>query len=239
MTAPVTLTDYSADYDPETDVDRHYTRATGRRIRRWLRPDDRVLEFGCATGLMTAMLAERAAAVEAVERSEAYVARARARALPGVAIHHGAIFDWTPPGRFEHVVAANLINELPDPGAFLAHCREHLAPGGLLHLSANNPRSLHRLVAHRMGLLDDLHAVSARGAQFPSVPLLDVDELEALGRAAGLACVHREGVIVKPLTNAQLDALPDAVIDGLDALTRDLPGHGALNYLIFVAEDAE
>jgi 2-polyprenyl-3-methyl-5-hydroxy-6-metoxy-1,4-benzoquinol methylase len=236
MTAPAPLPDYSALYDPDTDVDRHYTRATGRRIRRWLRPQDRVLEFGCATGLMTALLAERSVSIDALERAEAYVARARARALPGTTVHHGAIFDWTPPGRFHHVVAANLINELPDPARFLAHCRDHLAPGGLLHLTANNPRSLHRLVAREMGLLEDVHAVSDRGERYQSAPLYDADELEALAAAAGLICVHREGVIVKPLTNAQLAELPDAVIDGLDALTRELPGHGALNYLIFVAE---
>lgn len=236
--ALTTTTDYSATYDPDTDVDRHYTRATGRRIRRWFRPGDRVLELGCATGAMTALLAERDVAIDAVERSAAYVERAQARELPGVRVHHGDVFDPTLADGYQHVVATNLLNELPDPSAFLAHCRAQLAPGGLLHLTANNPHSLHRLVAREMGLLDDVHAVSARGAQYVSGPLFDADAIEALARAAGLVCVHREGVVVKPLSNAQLAALPDDVIDGLDALTRVLPGHGALNYLIFVDEDA-
>lgn len=231
------LRDYSAVYDPDTDVDRHYTRATGRRIRRWFRPGDRVLEFGCATGLMTARFAERDVTIHALERSEGYVERARSRALPRTTIHHGSIFAWTPPGRFEHIVAANLINELEQPAAFLAHCREHLAPGGLLHLTANNPRSLHRLVAREMGLLDDLHAVSGRGARFPSTPLFAAEEIEDMAREAGLICLHRDGIVVKPLTNGQLAELPDAVIDGLDALTRELPGHGALNAFIFADED--
>ncbi len=230
------LVDYSERYDPDTDFDRHFTRATGRRIRRWFRPGDRVLEFGCATGLMTALLAQRDVRIDALERSAAYVERARARALSNVTVHHGSIFDWSPDGRYEQVVAANLLNELPDPGAFLAHCADHLAPGGLVHLSLNNPRSLHRLVARRMGLIQELSAVSDRGARFPSTPLLDIEDVEALAAPAGLRCVHREGVVVKPLTNAQLAGLPDEVVDGLDALARELPGHGALNYLILVAE---
>lgn len=239
-----TVEDYSARYDPETDVDRHYTRATGRRIARWLRPGDRVLEYGCATGLMTAQLAARGVRIDAVERAAAYVERARARALPQTAVHHADVLAWPPPGSpeaapdtYAHVVATNLVNELPDPGAFLAHCAARLMPGGLLHLTANNPDSLHRLLAREMGLLADTHAVSARGADYASSPLFDADTLEALGRSAGLACVHREGVVVKPLTNAQLAGLPDAVVEGLDALARTLPGHGALNYLIFVRED--
>ncbi|WP_354698447.1 Trans-aconitate 2-methyltransferase [Paraconexibacter sp. AEG42_29] len=230
--------DYAAIYDPDTDVDRHYTRATGRRIRRWFRPGDRVLEFGCATGLMTALFAERDVRIHALERSPEYVARAQARALPQTTVHEGSILEWTPPGRFEHVVATNIVGELDDPGAFLVHCREHLAPGGLLHLTANNPRSLHRLVAREMGLLDDLGAVSERGARYASSPLLSAEDIETLARAAGLICLHRSGVVVKPLTNGQLAELPDAVIDGLDALTRELPGHGALNLFIFAAEDA-
>jgi 2-polyprenyl-3-methyl-5-hydroxy-6-metoxy-1,4-benzoquinol methylase len=237
MTVPSPPADYSALYDPDTDVDRHYTRATGTRVRRWFRPGDAVLELGCATGAMTALLAARPVRIEAVERSAAYVARARERRLPRTTIHQGDIPEATPAGPFEHIVATNLINELPDPGAFLAHCADRLAAGGLLHLTANNPRSLHRLVAREMGLLEDLHAVSDRGARYPSAPLFDAETIEALARAAGLHCVHREGIVVKPLTNAQLAALPDAVIDGLDALTRELPGHGALNYFIFVAED--
>lgn len=230
--------DYSADYDPETDVDRHYTRATGQRIRRWLRPGDRVLELGCATGAMTAMLAERGVTIDAVERAEAYVEKARARALPGTTVHHGDVMMWRGDAPYHHVVATNILNELDDPGAFLAVCRERLAPGGLLHLTANNPRSLHRLVARHMGLLDDLSAVSERGERYTSTPLMDADAIEAMARAAGLYCVHREGIIVKPLTNAQLAGLPDAVVAGLDALTRELPDHGALNGFIFVDAEA-
>lgn len=232
------LVDYSARYDPDTDFDRHFTRATGRRVRRWFRPGDRVLEFGCATGLMTALLAQRRVRIEAVDRAATYVERARARALPGVTVHHGEISGWKPPPpRYEQVVAANLLNELPNPGAFLVHCAEHMVPGGLLHLSLNNPRSLHRLVAREMGLVDDLAVVSARGTAYPSTPLLDVEDVEALAAPAGLTCVHREGIVVKPLTNGQLAGLDDDVIDGLDRLARELPHHGALNYLIFVAED--
>ncbi len=230
--------DYSALYDPDTDFDRHFTHATGRRIRRWFRPGDRVLEFGCATGLMTSILAERAVTIDALERSAAYVERAWSRALPNAQFHHGSIFGWEPPGRYEHVIAAHLVNELPDPLAFLLHCREHLAPGGLLHVSLTNPRSLHRLVAREMGLIDDLGAKSDRGERFQTVEIFDDERLEEVGAAAGLTCVHREGVIVKPLTNAQMASLDDRVIEGFDRLARLLPQHGAINYLIFVDEDA-
>jgi peptidoglycan hydrolase-like protein with peptidoglycan-binding domain len=48
--------------------------------------------------------------------------------------------------------------------------------------------------------------------------------------------IGSEGVIVKPLTNAQMAGLDDSVIEGFDRLARLLPQHGAINYLIFVDE---
>ena len=230
--------DYSDRYDPDTDFDRHYTVATGTRIRRWFRPGDAVLELGCATGLMTSLFAERDVRVDAVERTEAYHARAVARGLPGVTFHLADIDDFRSEVRFQHVVAAHLINELPDPLALLRRIRgEFLAPGGLVHVSLTNPYSLHRLVAMEMGLLESASGLSDRGRSLATVEIFDADRLEALGAEAGLTCVHREPVLLKPFTNAQLETMPEDVVAGLDRVARRFPEHGALNYAIFVSDE--
>ena len=228
--------DYSDRYDPETDFDRHYTVATGTRIRRWFRPGDRVLELGCAAGFMTSLLAERDVTVDAVERTPAYHRRAVDRGLPRATFHLADVYEFTADHRYEQVVAAHVLNELPDPLALLRRIREEfLAPGGLVHVSLTNPLSLHRLIALEMGLIESVEALSERGRDFSTVRIFDADGLEELGRQAGLTCVHREPVLLKPFTNAQLSALPDEVIAGLDRVARRFPEHGALNYAIFVA----
>ena len=233
------MADYSQTYDPDTDFDRHYTHATARRIRPWLRPGDEVLEFGPATGLMTSMLAERDVRITAVERSATYLERARARGLPNAEFVQGSTEDFRTDKRFNHVVGTQLINELPDPRSFLARCRELLAPGGLVHVSVPNPRSMHRLVALELGMIDELDALSERGSKLSTRQILDAEHLARMGREAGLACVHREAVFVKPLTNEQMEALPEEVLRGFDLLARHFPEHGALNYLIFVDEPGE
>ena len=228
--------DYSDRYDPDTDFDRHYTVATGTRIRRWFRPGDAVLELGCATGLMTSLFTDRDVRVDAVERTPAYHARAEARGLPGATFHLTGIDDFRG-GPYQHVVAAHVVNELPDPRALLERIRsELLAPGGLVHVSLTNPLSLHRLVALEMGLLQSAAGLSDRGRALATVEIFDADRLEALAAEAGLVCVHREPVLLKPFTNDQLAGLPDEVIAGLDRVARRFPEHGALNYAIFVAD---
>lgn len=230
--------DYSDRYDPDADFDRHYTVATAQRIRRWFRPGDAVLELGCATGLMTSLLTERDVTVDAVERTPAYHRRAVARGLARAEFHLADIDDFLPQRRYHHVIAAHLLNELPDPMALLRRARQELlAPGGLVHVSLTNPHSLHRLVAREMGLLEDTAALSDRGRALATVEIFDADRLEDLAAQAGLVCIHREPVMLKPLTNAQLSRLDDAVLRGLDRVARRFPEHGALNYAIFVAQD--
>jgi 2-polyprenyl-3-methyl-5-hydroxy-6-metoxy-1,4-benzoquinol methylase len=173
--------------------------------------------------------------VRGVDRSGPYLERATARDLPGVTLVEGDLMDLPADlGTFDHVVAANVLHELPDPQAMLARVvARHLAPAGQLHVSLQNPRSLHRLVALEMGLIDDLCAVAARGERFGTLRLYEADELSAMVCGAGLREIAREGVFLKPLTNDAMAALPSDVLDGFERAARHLPEHGAMNLLTF------
>lgn len=225
-------TDYAATYDPELDFDRHYSLATVRRIVTRVRPGDRVLELGCATGLMTAALVAAGACVTAVDRSPAYLERLRAKGLDGVELVRADLRELPPTGEHEHVVVANVLHELDDPVAVLREAASRLVPGGLVHMTLQNPRSIHRLAALELGLLDDVAAVADRGRQWGTQRLYEADELAALGAAAGLEEVDREGVMLKPLPNAQMAELPDEAVEGLILVARHFPDHCAMNYLV-------
>ncbi|MCW2968385.1 MAG: Methyltransferase type 12 [Solirubrobacteraceae bacterium] len=226
--------DYTAIYDPDTDFDAHFTRATGRRIARRLAPGQTVLELGCATGLMTTQLAGDGRAVVAVDRSPEYLARATDRRLPGVRLLDADIEDLDELGCFDHVVIANVLHEVGDPGRLLTRVRElHLAPGGQVHVSLQNPASLHRIVALEMGLLSSLTELSDRGTAFGTQRLFWADEVAALAATAGLAEIDREGVFLKPLANAQMAGLGADALAGFELAARHLPAHGAINLLVF------
>lgn len=226
--------DYTAIYDPDTDFDARFTLATGRRVARWLRPGDRVLELGCATGLMTGMLTGDGRSVLAVDRSEAYLERLRGRGLAGVATLHADFEELGDVGRFDHVVLTSVLHEVDDPARLLAIvARQHLAEDGLVHVSLQNPLSLHRLVALEMGLIESLAERSDRGVRFGTQRLWLADEVVELAASAGLHERHREGVFLKPLANGQMAQLDPAVLDGLERAARHLPAHGAMNLFAF------
>lgn len=228
------MTDYSDTYDPDGDFDRWFTLFTGRRIRGWLRPGDRVLELGAATGLMTSVLAEAEVTIDAVDRSRPYLERLEARGLPGVTTRIGDLEALQDSPTYDHVVATNLLHELSAPAAFLAACRDRLEPGGMLHVSVPNPRSIHRLVAVELGLIERLDTPSERAVRWENRGVVAAEEVLAMATEAGLRCPHRDGVLLKPLTNAQMAELPESVIEGLDRAARHLPDVCGMNYFVLM-----
>jgi 2-polyprenyl-3-methyl-5-hydroxy-6-metoxy-1,4-benzoquinol methylase len=231
----VTAPSYVTRYDPDTDVDRHFTAATAAAIVEHLRPGDRVAELGCATGLMTSMLVAHGAAVTALDRHEEYLARARARGLEAVRWVRAESSELDD-GPYDHVVATNVLHEQDDPDAFLADCAR-LAGPGLVHLAVPNPRSLHRLVAVEMGLIPALTELSDNSRGLGHRGHLFREEVEAMARAQGLRTVAADGVFLKPLPNADLARLDPDVLAGLARAGRHLPDHAAFYYLRLRRDD--
>jgi SAM-dependent methyltransferase len=224
--------DYSATYDPDTDFDAWYTRATAARIRPWLRAGQRILELGCATGLMTSLLLAEGATVKGLERSPDYLARASARGLAGATFVRADVERFEPDEAYDHVLATNLLHELADPHRLLVAAGGWLRPGGLVHVSLQNPASIHRLAARSEGLLGDLGELSERGRAYGTNRLWSLDELAELGRAAGFVVVATAGVMLKPYPNSIMATLPVAVLDGLVCAADVLPANAAINYLV-------
>lgn len=224
---------YADRYDPDTDFDHWYTDATARAIVERMRPGATVLELGCATGRMSAALCAAGASVVGVDHAPAYLARAQQRGLADARFVRSDLLELDLPERFDHVVAANVVHEVPDPAALFAIATRHLAPGGELHVSLQNPASIHRLVGREMGLIASLDEVSDRGRAYDTIEVLDVERLTSLGAGAGLVVVHRGGIMLKPLPNDLMATLPDAILEGFVAAARHLPEHASMNYLVF------
>jgi 2-polyprenyl-3-methyl-5-hydroxy-6-metoxy-1,4-benzoquinol methylase len=229
--------DYTSAYDPDTDFDAVYTRATGRRIAAALFASARILELGCATGLMTSQVAGAGREIVAVDRSGPYLERLRERGLPGVTGLLADIETVEPDGRFDDVLLTNVLHEVGDPGAVLRRAAGWLRPRGRIHVTLPNPRSLHRLVAVDLGLIADVGELSERGARFGTRRMPDADALAEFATGAGLRVAERGGILLKPLPNAGMATLAPAALDLLEELAAQLPEHCAMSYLVLERVD--
>jgi ubiquinone/menaquinone biosynthesis C-methylase UbiE len=175
--------------DPVADPE-GYARSV-RRCQELLGPTARVLELGCGTGTTALQLAPQVAEYTGTDLSPEMITIAEEkRAAAGVSALRFVVGAATDPqaedGRYDAVLAMNLLHLVPDLGATLAQVYARLAPGGLFIsktacLTDMNP--LIRLVLPLMRWVGKAPA---------TVRCFTGGELEVIVRAAGFEVVAVE-----------------------------------------------
>jgi hypothetical protein len=74
-----------------------------------------------------------------------------------------------------------------------------------------------------MGLLRGLNDYSARDIQLGHMRVYDISLLTQHVAAAGLEVIDLQGILIKPLSNAQMQSWGPAVIDALFEVGREEP----------------
>jgi SAM-dependent methyltransferase len=128
------------DEEPDHGLRAERTRAAwDRLLRRWAPPlPADVLDLGCGTGSLTALLAGAGHRVTGVDLAPAMVEAARAKLaaaeLPGTFLLGDAAAPPVGEERFDLVVVRHVMWTLPDPEAALRRWAGLLRPGGALLL---------------------------------------------------------------------------------------------------------
>ncbi len=115
----------------------------GRRGRFPFARRTRVLDVGCAYGGFLVAFAEKGARVAGIDRDERYVRLAalnlREQGRDGELVHGDAAADHPAfRGRFDLVVANDVLEHVQDPAVFLRNVRAWLSPGGVAYFEIPN-----------------------------------------------------------------------------------------------------
>ncbi len=135
--------------------------------------------------------------------------------------------------RFDAIVLSGLLHEVPHCEPLLASVARLCDAGTRVHVNVPNARSLHRLLAREMGLIDVLQAISPRQQQLQQQRTFDLDSLSRLCEGAGFEVFERGSYFIKPFTHEQMTRLQrvgmldERMLAGLYGLERELPGLGS------------
>lgn len=195
---------------------------------------ERVLEMGYGTGMTTRVLRDRGVAIEVVEGSPVLVETARGR-HPGLVVHEAMFETFAPGPVFDAVLALFVAEHVDDPVALFRTAAQWLRPGGRLVVAVPNAGSIHRRLAVRMGLQEQLDSFSDRDRLLGHQRVYELPRLRADAEAAGLRVADQFGWFLKTVPFSMMLDYPRELIVALDEVSPDLPAELLANIAV-VAE---
>lgn len=187
------------------------------------------LEMGCCDGYMTSLIAPQVASLDVVDGSTTWLERARARKLPGTRFFLSLFEDYEADRSYDVVFATYVLEHVANPQQFLGRVRALLNPDGMLLLVVPNARALSRQLARHMGLLPDLHSLTANDLNHGHRRIYDRVSLNRELEIAGFRQTAQGGLMLKILADFQMDqliqggVLGQPQLDGLYKLGLEYP----------------
>lgn len=189
------------------------------------------LELGPAEGEMTQFLIRDFEQLTIVEGSSDLLAQIPER--DNLVKVHALFEEFLPEQPFDSIILEHVLEHVDDPVALLARVKTWLAPNGKLFLGVPNGNSIHRLVAVKMGMLDNPcqlnprdHALGHRRVYTPATFREAIEQ-------SGLKVLEIGGVYFKPLSNGQIqENWTEEMIQGFYELGKDFPEFAAEIYAV-------
>ncbi len=232
------LDKYQSDYlnlPFEPEQVRYRKRTTVESLRR--HHAKRILEVGCGLDPIFMHFTEFET-LDIIEPSKAFFVAADrlAKGLGNVRLHAGTLEAEAPrliDRDFDFILVSSLLHEVENPRELLALARSLCAERTVVHIIVPNARSLHRLLAVEMGLIDSVFARSTTQQTMQQHGTYDLESLTGLVKGCGFSVIESGTFFVKPFTHAQMAELSERgfltrqMLDGLYGLTRHLPEFGS------------
>jgi 2-polyprenyl-3-methyl-5-hydroxy-6-metoxy-1,4-benzoquinol methylase len=115
--------------------------------------------------------------------------------------------SFEPTRKFDAIEMGFVLEHVDDPALVVRRFRQFLKPDGFIGMAVPNARSLHRLIGHEAGLLDDVYKLSAEDLQLGHKRYFDLDSFRHLAESEGLVVRRARGIMMKPVTTSQLGSL--------------------------------
>ena len=204
------------------------------KIFRAYQVPDRALELGCADGVMTQKLCNDFKSLTVIDGSEIFLQQVRQKVRANnLFLVHSLFEEFYTDKKFNTIFMSHILEHLDDPIALLIKSKDWLAHGGRLLIAVPNADSIHRIVGVKLGMLPTKGSLNEQDVILGHKRVYTPKLLKRHVRRAGFKIVHFGGIMIKPLSNRQIeDRWSDKLIDAFFAISDDLPGLCSEIYVI-------
>lgn len=218
-------------YDSAKDFDHHLIRYNFRVLRTRIK-GPRILEMGCANGVMTEMLSQLFPEVDVVDGSEIYLQDVMNRlgSRKNIRCFRSLFETFQPPHRYDSIIMARALEHLAKPVETLRVVAGWLEADGGLHIVVPNAHSLNRRIGVGMGLIPRCNSLNERDKRMGHRRVYDFETLREDLEGAGFSVNYLTGIFLKPLSNAQMVSWDERILDALFEIGKELPEYCAEIY---------
>lgn len=184
---------------------------------------DRILDVGCADGVMASGLAAYVKHMVAIDGSAEMIKKAKERKLPNVTFICSLFENYAPEEKFDTVIVSEVLEHVSHPIRLLKKARHWVKDDGVIILITPNATSIHRRIGVLASMLRDVHDLNERDRRVGHRRVYDIGLLQKHAKAANLKIMKHGGLFLKPLANTQMDQLPDEVVNAFYLIGNQLP----------------
>lgn len=189
----------------------------------------KVLDVACGDGSLTRLMAAHYPVVVGVDGSKEKIKLARTN-TPEARFYVSMFEDFNIDERFDSIVMINVLEHVEDPVLFLRKARTLLKRKGEIISFVPNALSLNRRVGKIMGIIKDCYELSTNDLAVGHRRFYDRDKLVKDLLEAGFKPKDVGGVLLKPLSNRQMESWDIEVIEALYVIGEELPDYCGLVY---------
>ena len=193
--------------------------------------NSKVIDMGYGDGLISPAISE-ICELTVVEGSKRLCERA-AKELPISSLIVNSLFeDFVPKNLADVVIASHVLEHVEDPYEILQKMSKWIKKDGLVIVIVPNKESVHRRVAHDMGIIDSLDQLSERDFKVGHKRVYGLQQLISELENANFEIQSHRGFFIKPFSNAQMLTWNTDSLIMLNELSEEVPSHFCANLAV-------
>ena len=189
------------------------------------------LELGPATGYMTQYLLSDFEELTAVEGSLNLLNQ-----IPDddkLIKIHSLFEEFEPVKKYDTIVMSHVLEHIEHPVPLLKRIRGWMHSDSIFVLGVPNAKSFHRLAAVTMGILKTEYEMNERDQALGHYRVYDMQTLTDDARSAGFKVKGRVGILLKFLSNNQIEKMmDDSILDAYFKLGNEFKENSAEIFLV-------
>ncbi|TPH17053.1 class I SAM-dependent methyltransferase [Litorilituus lipolyticus] len=202
------LEDYLSTYieDPFAAENKRMLNAYVDRCVKYSSNKEKYLELGIGHGVVLNKLSENFEHTLVIEGAPSLV-KEYSDAHPNVSVYETMFEEYEPLEKFNNIGMGFILEHVDDPAQVLTQFRTFLSKQGSIFVGVPSASSLHRMLANRAGLLDDIRMMSETDFKFGHKRFFTFEDWIALFSSLNFNIVRSEGLSLKPFSTSQLESL--------------------------------